>query len=155
MRALVTPIVASLITAIGVGAIGMFSELPAVAGYAPVCGPDAPPCWLAFLGGNGALVVGVGGAGLVAYTIIGVGVFFAIGQLAAGLLAIAQLGVGLVGFIGQVGGGTVGLGQLVIGRYVRGQVPVGGDGAEYHAVLSRQLRSALGSFGSDYDLRAR
>jgi hypothetical protein len=149
---------ATFVTGLGLGLIGTFvpsADLPVVIlGMEPVCVASVNPCWLAFGGGTGVLVVGVGGVGLVALTVYGAGIFFATGQLAAGLLAIGQAGVGVIGWIGQVGAGMTGVGQLIFGWLVRGQLPIGADGAAFHQMLGRQLKSTLSRPGSPYDLDA-
>jgi len=145
----------TIVTGIGIGAIGGFYDSKVtIAGMTTVCMGEVDPCWLAFGGGNGVLVVGMGGIGVVALTLYGAGVLFATGQLAVGLLAIGQAGVGLIGWIGQVGAGTTGIGQLIFGWLVRGQLPIGKDGTAFHAMLLRQLASALGPLGTRYDMDA-
>ncbi|MCA9578292.1 MAG: hypothetical protein R3B40_07540 [Polyangiales bacterium] len=149
---------ATLATGIGLGFAGLLgsSDAPVtIFGMEPVCVGPMEPCWLAFGGGNGVVVVGLAGIGLVSLTLYGAGVFFATGQLAAGLLAIGQAGVGLIGWIGQVGGGMTGIGQLIFGWLVRGQLPVGADGRAFHGVLLRQLRTTFHKPGSRYDLDPR
>ena len=157
---------ATLLTGLLIGGahLVLAPALPAVAGMDVVCTPadpnqgsfDAvlalPPCWFAFGGGKALLVVGLAGMGLVSITLYGVGLFFATGQLAVGLLAIGQAGAGIIGWIGQVGAGITGIGQLIVGGYVQGQLPIGVNGAAFHASLGRQLKSALSPIGSDYDL---
>jgi hypothetical protein len=144
-----------IVTGIGLGLVGGFQESDVrILGLAPVCTAPVVPCWLAFGGGTGVLVVGLGGVGVVALTIYGAGVLFATGQLAVGLLAIGQAGVGVIGWIGQVGAGATGIGQLIFGWLVRGQLPIGADGTAFHAMLFRQLKSALGPLGTRYDLSA-
>lgn len=149
-------LIAILVTGVGLGLVSEFApggHVPVVIlGMEPVCVGPVVPCWLAFGGGNGVLVVGLAGFGLVSLTVYGVGVFFATGQLAAGLLAIGQVGVGVVGWLGQAGGGMTGVGQLIVGWLVRGQVRLGADGAAFHAMLSRQLRATLVQPGAPYDL---
>jgi len=146
----------TLVTGIGIGLVSLVygdgKEL--VAGMPAVCVGSLEPCWLAFGGGNGVLVVGLTGVGLVSLTLYGAGVFFATGQLAAGLLAIGQAGVGLIGWIGQVGAGTTGVGQLIVGWLVRGQLPIGKDGKAFQTMMLRQLHAALGRIGTPYDLDA-
>lgn len=145
----------TLVTGIGLGILGtVYESSVLIAGMPPVCAAAVEPCWLAFGGGNGVLVVGLAGVGLVSLTLYGAGVFFATGQLAAGLLAIGQAGVGVIGWIGQVGAGATGIGQLIFGWLVRGQLPIGMDGKVFQTMLLRQLGSALGRIGTPYDLDA-
>ncbi|MCA9534483.1 MAG: hypothetical protein KC593_12420 [Myxococcales bacterium] len=151
-------LIATLVTGLGLGAVGALAPAPEVPvfilGMEPVCLAPVQPCWLAFGGGNGVLVVGLAGFGLVSLTLYGAGLFFATGQLAGGLLAIGQAGVGVIGWIGQVGAGTTGIGQLIFGWLVRGQLAIGADGTAFQQMLGRQLASALARPGSSYDLDA-
>ena len=64
-----------IVTGIGLGLVGGFQESDVrILGLAPVCTAPVVPCWLAFGGGTGVLVVGLGGVGVVALTIYGAGV---------------------------------------------------------------------------------
>lgn len=120
-----------------------------VMGMPAVCLGDhmsSEPCWLVAGSGNGVVVLGIG-FGLVCFTIAGVGVFFATGQIAAGGIAIAQAGVALSFFFGQVGGAFVAFGQVVGGMIADGQGALGIDGEPFLDRLRENLREALGPDG--------
>lgn len=149
-------LLATTLTGIGLGLLGGFGgESVPVAGMPAVCVAVVDtPCWLAFGGGRGVLVVGLAGVGLVSLTVYGAGLFFATGQLAIGGIAIGQVGAGVIAWIGQLGGGMTGIGQLIFGWLVAGQLPIGSDGSAFHKSLAKQLSSVLGPLGSRYELDA-
>ncbi|MAQ15779.1 MAG: hypothetical protein CMN30_13415 [Sandaracinus sp.] len=102
------------------------------------------PCWLTLGAGEGVVVVGIGGFGLVAFTFYGVGLLLGTGQLAAGGITIAQVGFGGSFLLGQAGVAPVALGQVVGGALVKGQGQFGADGGEMMKNLSKEVNALLG-----------
>ncbi|MBO6934447.1 MAG: hypothetical protein JJ863_05720 [Deltaproteobacteria bacterium] len=120
-----------------------------VAGMPVVCvgAAEEEPCWLTIGAGQGVVLVGMGGAGVVCFALYSVGLLFATGQLAAGGLAIGQVGFGGSFFLGQAGVGPVALGQLVGGALVAGQGALGASGGDFLKELSAELNQILGKGG--------
>lgn len=99
--------------------------------------------WLTIGAGTGVLVVGVGGAGLVAFTLYGAGLLFGTGQVTAGLICMGQAGLGLVLFLGQAGTGLVCAGQVVIGGLGWGQGRLAMDGEAFIKKLDNDITDLL------------
>lgn len=99
------------------------------------------PAWISF-GGVGVIVLGAG-FGVIAFTLYGVGLLFATGQLAAGLFAFGQLVAGLLCFVAQLGIGASGVGQLAVGGLVVGQAPIGFDGEEFLKRMNADINELL------------
>ena len=120
-----------------------------IAGMPVVCVGTAEeaPCWLTIGAGQGVVLVGMGGAGIVCFALYSVGLLFATGQLAAGGLTNAQVGYGGSFFLGQVGVGPVAHGQLVGGALVAGQGALGASGGDFMKELSGELNQILGKGG--------
>ena len=97
------------------------------------------PAWLSLGSGVGVLMVGFGGAGVIAITLYGFGLLFATGQLAVGLVAMGQVGFGIILWLGQAGGAFLAGGQVVGGRLAWGQGQLGGDGEQFFTDLHKDL----------------
>ena len=115
-----------------------------VAGMAVVCLGSNTPCWLTLGAGPGVVVVGMGGVGLVSFTLYGAGLLLGTGQVAAGGIAIGQAGFGASAFLGQIGVAPVARGQAVAGALVQGQGKIGMDGTEYLKTLDAEVNALLG-----------
>ena len=99
--------------------------------------------WLSLGAGTGVLVIGVGGAGLVTFTLAGAGLFFGTGQITAGMMCMGQAGLGIVLFLGQAGTGLVGAGQVVIGLLGWAQGRAAKDGEEFIRKLNDDVNDLL------------
>jgi hypothetical protein len=114
-----------------------------VLGLPVVAVGTSDPAWLAVGTGQGILVVGIGGVGVVTFGFYGAGILFATGQGAIGLFAIGQLAVGVVFVICQLGVGLSGIGQVLAGGLVVGQGTLGADGEPYLRRLNEDVNGLL------------
>lgn len=146
-------VISTILSALFTGVVIVFGNdtSTSVLGMETVCSASTQPCWLVVGTGQGVLVIGAAGVGLVALTLYGAGLFFATGQLAAGLLAIGQLGFGVLGWIGQVGVGLTGRGQLIGGLLVDGQAALGSTDSGFGGRLSRDVKAVLAAPGAPYE----
>lgn len=100
-------------------------------------------CWLTLGAGQGVVVIGAVGWGVVCFTLYGAGILFATGQLAFGGIAIGQAGGALSLFLGQVGGAFTTIAQGALGVISRGQAAIGFDGQPFFESLYDELRGIL------------
>lgn len=105
----------------------------------PVVSLSSATGWLTIGNGSGVLMVGLGGVGIVAFTLAGAGLLFATGQVAAGSICMGQAGLGLVAFLGQAGTGLVGAGQVIVGGLGWAQGRLAFDGKAFILGLNADL----------------